>query len=155
MTFLDGSLETLRPSRQHEHWKSNIARLLELYAFRKDLDLYGYGSTTLRDERAERGCEPDECYTIGAPMGDVPDIAIEVIHSTPLLDKLEVHRGFGVAEVWAFRKGAFTIHLLQDGAYVIAPRSALLPELDVELLARFVVREDMPQAVREWDAAIA
>ena len=97
MTYLDGALELMSPSLTHELNKTTIARLIELYAFVRDLPLVGYGSTTFRREAKERGAEPDECYCVGRRIeeGQFPDIVLEVIHTAPLLDKLEVHRGWG------------------------------------------------------------
>src|SRR5437667_12626933 len=58
MTYCEGALELMSPSRSHELWKKTIARLIELYAFLKGLPLVGYGSTTFRKEVKERGAEP-------------------------------------------------------------------------------------------------
>src|SRR6266700_1923220 len=78
MTYLEGALEIMSPSPEHEMWKKNIARLAELYAHVKGIDLHGYGSTTFRTEVKERGAEPDECYLIGKPLADMPEIVLEV-----------------------------------------------------------------------------
>ena len=59
MTYLEGSLEIMSPSRRHEVEKKQIARLLELFCLERDIPLYGYGSTTFRKEEHERGLEPD------------------------------------------------------------------------------------------------
>jgi Uma2 family endonuclease len=156
MTYFKGALELMSPSRNHELWKTNIARLIELFAMERNIDLYGYGGTTFRREAAERGLEPDECYAVGRvmPEGDVPDIALEVIYTAPLLNKLEVYRGIGVREVWLFEKGAFAIHHLAGDRYVLAEKSALVPTLDFALVARFATREDQPQALREMRDAL-
>ena len=152
MTYLEGKLELMSPSTDHEMWKKNIARLVELYAHVRGVDLRGYGSATFKREMKDRGAEPDECYLIGHKLIDYPQIALEVIHLSPLLDKLEVYSGMGIAEVWVFYKGAFQIHLLgASGTYEPAPRSALLPDLDFSLVARYAVREDTPQALREFE----
>src|SRR5262249_15179317 len=102
MTYLKGQLELTSPSDAHEHHKKMLARLVELYAFLERVPLNGYGSTTFRLAAEERGCEPDECWCIGRVMrdGEFPDIVLEVIEKSPLLDKLEVYDGFGVPEVW-------------------------------------------------------
>src|ERR1700722_8340393 len=100
MTYLQGVLELMSPSPEHELWKKNIARLVELFAHLRRIDLHGYGSTTFRKEAKERGAEPDECYLIGKKLAGYPEIVLEVIHTSPLLDKLDVYRVFGVAEVW-------------------------------------------------------
>src|SRR6266496_1292575 len=108
MTYLEGALELMSPSPEHELWKKNIARFVELYAHIKGIDLYGYGSTTFKKEAKERGAEPDECYLVGKELKDFPEIVLEVIHTAPLLNKLEVYAGFGIAEVWVFKDGGFT-----------------------------------------------
>src|SRR5262249_50340558 len=148
MTYAKGALELMSPSPEHELWKTNIARLVELFAHVKGLDLYGYGSTTFKKEAQERGAEPDECYLLGKKLADYPEIVLEVIHTSPLLDKLDVYRAFGVKEVWIFRNGAFTIHALEAGRgrYVVQPSSVLVPGLDFAVVARYAVREDSPQA---------
>src|SRR5256885_1813095 len=108
MTYLEGALELMSPSREHEMWKKNIARLIELYAHVRGIDLRGYGSTTFRSEARARGVEPDECYLVDKKLGDVPEIVLEVIHTSPLLDKLQVYAGLRIAEVWLFKDGVFS-----------------------------------------------
>ncbi|HEY1954120.1 MAG TPA: Uma2 family endonuclease [Polyangiaceae bacterium] len=156
MTYRKGVLELMSPSRTHEMWKTNIARLVEHYAWARDVDLRGYGSTTFRQEAADRGCEPDECYVVGKSLGEVPDIVLEVIHTNPLLDKLDVYAKLGVPEVWIFKSGAFGVYALDVEArvYRAVPESVHLPDLDLALIARYVTREDLPQALRELDAAL-
>jgi Uma2 family endonuclease len=151
MTYCEGTLELMRPSRTHELNKTTIARLIEMYAVLRDLPLVGYGSTTFRLEAKERGAEPDECYRVGSLMkeGEFPDIVLEVIHTSPLLDKLNVYRGFGVPEVWLFKHGAFELYRLAGDAYERVERSGFLSELDLALIARLAVREDQHEALRE------
>ena len=154
MTYLKGVLELMSPSRQHELWKTNIGRFVELYAHVRRVDLRGYGSTTFHDESKDRGAEPDECYVIGEVLGDVPQMALEVVYSSPLVNELDVYAGLGVPELWVFSHGAFTIFELTSGAYVQRTRSAFIPDLDFALLARYVVREDVAQALREFEAEL-
>jgi Uma2 family endonuclease len=156
MTYLEGALELMSPSREHELWKKNIARLVELYAHVKNIDLYGYGSTTFKQEAKERGAEPDECYLIDKPLNDFPEIVLEVVHTSPLLDKLDVYAGFGVAEVWVFREGAFALFALDrsSGRYAQVARSVLVPDLDFATIARYALRTDTPQALRELEAEL-
>lgn len=156
MTFCEGVLEIMSPSRAHELWKKSIARLVELYALERDLPLVGYGSTTFRKEARERGAEPDECYRVGSLMkdGEFPDIVLEVIHESPILDKLHVYEGFEVPEVWLFENGAFRIFRLKEGRYEKIEGSTFLPGLDFSLIARFASREDQHEALREMRAIL-
>jgi len=152
MAYCEGELEIMTIGRRHELYKKMIARLLELFAFERDLPLHGYGSMTLREEMKARGLEPDECYTLGRPLVDFPDLAIEVVVSHGGIDKLRIYQGLGVREVWRYADGAFTVYRLRAGKYEPVAESKLVPGLDFEVLARFTVREDQPAAMREFRA---
>jgi Uma2 family endonuclease len=156
MTYFRGVLELMSPSPEHELWKKNIARLVELYAHIKRIELHGYGSTTFKEKTKQRGAEPDECYLIGKKLADLPEIVLEVIHTSPLIDKLDVYAGMGISEIWIFRDGAFSIHVLDrvQGRYETRSSSPLLPGLDFATVARLAVREDTPQALREFEAYV-
>lgn len=149
VTYVEGALELLRTSRSHESIKTRFARLIETYAMEMDIDLNGYGSTTFRDQAKKRGAEPDECYTIGV-MGEIPDIACEVIWTSGGLDKLAVYQGLGVPEVWFWRSGAITIHQLGAAGYEVVAQSPFLPDLDVAELVGFLDRPSQAQAAREY-----
>jgi Uma2 family endonuclease len=150
MAYCEGTLELMSPSEAHEHKKKLIARLLEIYALERDVPLDGKGSATYRNEAAERGLEPDECYYLGPRKRDVPDIAIEVVIKSAGIDKLSIYRGLGVSEVWFWEGGAFHLHGLGPEGYVEISRSKLVPGLDFDLLATLVRRDDQHQAVREF-----
>jgi Uma2 family endonuclease len=158
MTYCEGVLELMSPSRSHELWKTTTARLLETYAFLLRLPLVGYGSTTFRNEAKERGVEPDECWRVGSLMkdGEIPDIVLEVLYASPILDKLHVYDGLEVPEVWLWKDGAFEIYRRKgEGGYERTPGSVFFPELDFALVGRFVTREDQDVALREFADAIA
>lgn len=156
MTFIEGALELMSPSPEHELWKKNIARLVELFAHLRGIDLRGYGSTTFKREARERGAEPDECYVIGKKLAEYPELVLEVIHTSPLLNKLDVYASMGIPEVWIFKDGAFAISELDRarGTYAARAESAFLPDLDLALVARYAMREDIAQALREFEAEI-
>lgn len=162
LTYLEGTLEIMTTSRYHETIKTILARLIEMWAVERDVSLSGYGAATFRKRAAARGLEPDECYVVDpAPLPpdpreedlpEVPDIAIEVVHKH-LVDKLAVYSGLGVREVWTWDRGSRTggsptgrivVHVLADGRYEVRESSAVLPDLDLAELARFV-RPDVPQ----------
>lgn len=149
MTYLKGWLEIMSPSRTHEVNKKQIARLIELFCLERDIPLYGYGSTTFRNEEAERGLEPDECYCRGANRA-LPDIAIEVVVSAPALEKLEVYRGLGVREVWLFGGADFQVFALRDAEYVAIPASEVLPELELDRIAHYATFADQHSALRDY-----
>lgn len=155
VAYLEGELELMSPSRNHEAIKSVIGRLAEAYADEVNLDLCPVGSWTIRSAPKERGVEPDECYTLGDPRNkEWPDLAIEVAWTRGGIDKLEIYRGLGVGEVWVWRKGRIRVFLLQEAArYEESDRSALMPGLDLTLVARLATLP-RPQAVRELKASL-
>jgi len=153
MTYLEGMLEIMSPSPEHERAKTMIGRLIETYAVEKRLSLNGYGSTTFKKEARERGAEPDECYVLG-PLKEVPDIAIEVVLTSGGIDKLAVYAGLAVPEVWFFEKGCFSLFRFTGDGYAAIPRSTFLPDLDLAQLTTFIDREDQTEAVIAYREAI-
>ena len=153
LTYLEGELEIMSPSRTHESIKKMLGRLIEAYADHQGLILEGYGSMTMRNAPTLRGIEPDECYALGAPK-EYPDLAIEVIWTSGGLDKLDVYRKLGVSEVWIWEKGRLQLHALRGETYLPIPRSGLLPRLDVGLIERCLGCETQSEAVRVFRQAL-
>ena len=146
MTFLEGTLEIMGTSSEHERLKKIIARLLEMYAVEKRITLNGYGNTTFRKEAKQRGLEPDECYCLGK-LREVPDIAIEIAITSGGIDKLSVYQGLGVKEVWFWQNNQFILYRLREEEYAKIDRSEFLPDLDLVLLSKFVNYDDQTEAV--------
>ena len=153
ITYLEGQLEIMSPSRTHEWFKTMIARLLEAYADEKGLVFEGYGSLTMRNAPKLRGIEPDECYAVGAPK-ESPDLAVEVIWTHGGLDKLEVYRGLGVREVWIWKKEELKAYELRGNAYIEIPRSVVIPGLTPLFIREFLDCETQTEAVRKLRAAL-
>jgi len=155
IAFLEGALELITPSKDHERNKSFLGCLLEAYALERGIDLSPYGSWTLKSAPRQSGAEPDECYLVGADQGrDRPDLAIEVVWTSGGIDKLEIYARLGVGEVWFWREGRIEIHVLRGGRYEAAARSALFPDLDIDLLCSFLDRPTALQAVRAFRDAL-
>lgn len=153
MTYDRGNLELMSPSPEHEDLKTTLARLIEVYAIERDVPLYGYGSTTFRRQAKEQGLEPDECYCLGGKLREIPDFALEVVLTSGGLEKLPIYAGLGVPEVWFWEDEAFHVHALREGGYEEIPGSAILPGLDLAVVARFARTRDQHQAAkafRDW-----
>ncbi|HEX6739168.1 MAG TPA: Uma2 family endonuclease, partial [Vicinamibacteria bacterium] len=151
--YLEGVLELMSPSREHERVKTKLARVVEAYAEELGLNLEGYGSWTLKRKEAERGAEPDECYSLGE-AGEVPDLAIEVIWTSGGLDKLEIYRRLGVREVWIWRSGVISVFALRGDRYQRIERSELLPQMDLALICSVLEAPSQTAAVRELRARL-
>lgn len=155
MAFLEGALELMSPSKDHERLKSYIGRLVETYALEHGIELSPYGAWTLKQAPKQAGAEPDECYIVGRDQTkQIPDLAIEVVWTTGGIDKLEIYRRLGVGEIWVWKDGRIAIHVLLHGHYEIATRSALFPDLDPGLLGSFLDQPTATQAVKAFRDAL-
>lgn len=149
--YVNGALELMTPSKDHERIKSYIGCLIEAYALEAGLDLSPYGGWTLRSTAREAGAEPDECYIIGPEQDrETPDLAIEVIWTAGGINKLEIYRRLEIREVWFWRAGTIEVHCLEDGQYLRKAQSSMLPGLDVALLTTFLEKPTALQAVRAF-----
>ncbi len=155
ISYLDGAMELMSPSKDHERIKSYIGRLVETYALERDIDLSPYGAWTLRSAPVASGIEPDECYIIGADQSkDTPDLAIEVIWTKGGIDKLAAYQRLGVRELWLWRDGAIEVYILGPDGYARGSASACLTGLDLPLLCSLLDRPTATQAVRAFRAAL-
>lgn len=151
VAYLDGVMELMSPSRDHERLKSYIGRLVETYALEADVDLSPYGAWTLRREPRTAGLEPDECYIIGTDQSaDRPDLAIEVAWTGGGIDKLEIYRRLEVPEVWIWKDGRLSVHVLRGTGYEEVDHSEQLPGLHLETLLSFLDYPTTMQAVRAY-----
>jgi Uma2 family endonuclease len=155
VAYLDGTMELMSPSRDHERLKSYIGCLVEAYALHRGIDLSPYGAWTLRHAPKAAGVEPDECYIIGADQrSERPDLAIEIQWTSGGIDKLEIYRRLGVPEVWVWREGGIAVYLLRGSAYELATESVQLPGIDLALVTSLLDHPTAMQAVRAFRAAL-
>jgi Uma2 family endonuclease len=147
MSFLDGAVELMSPSRDHERIKSTIGMLLEAWALETGVELSPYGAWTLKAAPKQAGVEPDECYLVGDQNRDTPDVVIEVVWTSGGIDKLEAYRRLGVTEAWFWKDGTLDVHVLREGHYESSRHSVLFPALDLELLCSFLDRPTATEAV--------
>jgi Uma2 family endonuclease len=148
LTYLDGTLDLISPSRGHEELKSTVGLLLETYLRHVKRRFYSTGGYTLGSrEEGVRG-EPDESYNLDV-IKPIPDIAIEVVITSGGVNKLEKYRRWGVPEVWFYQRQQIFIYHLHADQYEQVDRSVFLPQLDINLLVRCLNMTD------QYDATIA
>lgn len=161
LTFHEGVLELMSPSRSHEVIKTLMARLVEAWAIENDVDLNGVGSWKV-ENKPIAAAEPDECYILDTVPNDEndpqrPDLAIEVVWRHGGFAKLEVWRALGVPEVWVWKDDALHVFVDQGAGFTPSKgnRSPLLPTMDVDLLASFIRRDEgQLQTIRAYLAAL-
>ncbi len=154
MSYLDGTVEIMTPSPEHEGVKSDIGCLVDVYCDFAGIEFSKYGSWTVKARKKKRGVEPDECYVFGAEPSDRPHLAIEVVWTKGGIDKLHIYRKLGVREVWTWRRGRIHVHVLRGEKYEEVSRSEVLPGIDLDLLVTFLDRPTTSQAIRDYRAAL-
>jgi Uma2 family endonuclease len=148
LNYLEGTLEIMTTSPEHEELKKIIGMLLEAYFQETRTRFHALGSATFRKAMKLRGLEPDECYCLEQKK-EFPDLAIEIVLTSGIVNKLEIYRGLGVTEIWQWQDGKFVIYHLRSNGYEQIEQSELLPDLDVHLLANYV------NPAEQFDAVIA
>jgi Uma2 family endonuclease len=157
MAYLDGELEIMTTGRRHEIGKKMLARLLEAYCEERDISLNAMGNTTFKKKAKKVGLEPDECYCIGR-LQAVPGLAIEIVHTSSGIDKLEIYRRLGVGEVWFWIDGCVWVYGQVGGRFHELSRSAAVRGIDLHELARVVLSTDdsrQTQAVRAYRRSLS
>jgi Uma2 family endonuclease len=158
VSYLDGVLEIVSPSRRHESGKTCIGTLLEIYFLETDTEYFPTGSTTFRQQEGQAGAEPDESYCIGTDKA-FPDLAIEVVVTRGGINRLELYRRLGVREVWFWQNNQFSLYHLREAepvqfaqtfGYEAISHSEVLPELDMNLLATSVRNPNPLAAAKEF-----
>jgi Uma2 family endonuclease len=150
--YLDGILEIMTVSPDHEDIKGTIGLLLESYMREKDIRFYRRGAPTLGNKAQNARKEPDESYNIGIKK-NTPDLVVEVVFTSSGLDKLQFYKRIGVPEVLFWEDGVLNLYCLEE-EYQKVNRSKLLPDLELTTLAQYIVYFDQYDAVTEFLKAI-
>jgi Uma2 family endonuclease len=133
VSYLEGTVEIMFPSYEHERSKSRIGRLLEAYMEHEGIEFFEHGSTTIKQEIKDAGKEPDESYCIHR-QAKYPDLAIEVALSSGGIETLEIYRRWNIPEVWIWQRDRLRVFVLEDDKYMKRPTSRWFPDLDLILL---------------------
>ncbi len=154
LTYLDGILEIMSPlSDEHEDSKKTLAMLVEVYMRIKNIRFYSRGSATLGKRENKTRREPDESYNLGTKKL-TPDLILEITVTSGGINKLEIYRRLGIPEVWFWEDGLLSVYCLQASEYQKVDNSALLPDLNLELLAKYSRMADQFDAVNEYSQVI-
>ncbi|MBD2043144.1 Uma2 family endonuclease [Microcoleus sp. FACHB-672] len=137
ISYLDGWIEFITNSSEHETIKTNLCSLLETYLFNKGTSFIHQSRTNIREKNKSVSFEIEESYDIGKKK-ELPDIAIEVVMLRSNIDQLEKYKRFKIIEVWFWEDNQLSLHRLRDQKYEQISRSEFLPELEIDLLTRCV-----------------
>ncbi|MEG4804850.1 Uma2 family endonuclease [Microcoleus sp. ARI1-B5] len=156
LSYLDGYVEIMTLSPDHETIKCLLAGMLITFFLERDIDFRPTGSATLRGEEKGASKEPDLSYYFGENRRQkaTPDLAIEVVFTSGTINKLEYYRRFNIPEVWFWEDGVFSLYQLNSEGYDLVSRSALLPDLDIELLGQCLQMSEEKEALKVFRNAV-
>ncbi len=152
--YVDGDLEIMTTSNEHERIKKWLGSFMELYFDEAGVWNLPRGQATMRVFE-EAGAEPHESWCIGEEK-QWPDIVLEIALSSGGVNKLRIYRHFAVPEVWCWRQGKlefFRLRADREG-YEQAPASQVLPGLPIALLEHCVTIADWPEARRAFRSGL-
>src|SRR3954471_634799 len=124
--YLDGEVEIMTTSNEHERIKKWIGDFLADYFVDRGVEITPRGQATVRLALKKAGAEPDESWCIGTER-KLPDLVLEIALTSGGINKLEIHRRFKVPEVWLWHGGKLEIFSLdRSGKYTAVKKSPLL-----------------------------
>jgi Uma2 family endonuclease len=153
--YLDGELEIVTTSIEHERIKKWIGGPVTDYFEYLGTEIFPRGQATMRLRLKEAAAEPDESWCIGAEK-EFPDLVLEIALTSGGVNKLEIYRRFKVPEVWFWRRDHLEIFALgSSGAYSKVQKSRLLRGLNIPLLERCLAIRSWQQARQAFRAGLA
>jgi len=156
MAYLDGDLELVTRGWKHERSSSQLGHLLAAFMLERGYEFTTTAEWTHLAKHKRAGLEADDSYILtGDPERRKKiDLAIEVVVTSGGLEKLEVYRRFAIREVWFVIDDAIEVHRLERGTYKRVERSGWFPDLDLELIAKFMGLTPTSAAIRAYVAAL-
>ncbi|WP_197170690.1 Uma2 family endonuclease [Novipirellula aureliae] len=146
MTYFEGMLELMNPSRQHENIGCLIGRMVETYTEVQGIEIQSVASTTFKRQEIKKGFEADESdyvqhaeqirvkEEVDLKIDPPPDLVIEVEITTSAIPKMVLFAAMGVPEVWRHDGEQLTMHLLSGGKYESIEESSTLPGYTIAMV---------------------
>lgn len=153
MTFDEGSLELMSPSKSHERIGYLIGRCIDIWTTELGIDVQSCRTTTLRRKDLQRGLEADNCYyleheylvrdreELDLMIDPPPDLSVEVDVTSASIDRMAIYSAFRVPEVWRWSNEIVAILFLDEtGTYRESPASRALPGFPMDKVAELLRR---------------
>lgn len=138
MTYSQGRLQVVRPSKMQERLASLLGRFVEAWTEQAAIEVQNCRCVTIRHQ--ERGLEPDNSFYIeheaqvrGRDDLDLdrdppPDLAIEIEVASSPSGRMEIFAALGVPEVWRWIDDQIQVYRLdRRGHYRRREGSLALP----------------------------
>ena len=153
LAYYDEEIEIVTVSPDHESISRMIAFLLCQYFISKDIEFNPLGSFT-QEQEEKVSAQADESFAIGSSTATKPDLSVEVIFTSGSDRKLTSYKVLGVPEVWFWEDGLFRLYRLRESGYERIDRSEILPDLDINLLARCLMMASKIEALKAFQQGI-
>ena len=149
MTYDNGSLELMSPSKLHARIAELIGRFIASWTEDRSIPIQGCGTTTFH--RQPKGLEPDKCYYVqheqttrhrdelDLSVDPPPDLVVEVDVTSPSRDRMPIYAALGVPEVWSWRDEVLRFLLLEEDGYVEHHESRSLPGFPRKIAERLLM----------------
>jgi Uma2 family endonuclease len=152
----DGNKVELRmsPGPLHERDLSRLRQLIQAIADARNIPNQEMGATRWDSPNAARGLEADTSFYLAQDKIEsvrdlpkdldrwpIPDLAVEVDHSSPEIDRESIYKSLGVLEVWRFDGVDLEIDVLSQGNYRAAASSPALEVAITDILPLLTDRE--------------
>ncbi len=138
ISYLNGTITIVSPSKNHERIAEIINGLIKTYCRKYDIVYFPMGSTTLKNPPLA-GKEPDHSFAFETDKS-LPDLAVEVTYTSGSVADLEKYKYLGIKEVWLWRNSEIKFYCLVDAEYEEIESSVCLPQLSASFLITFINR---------------
>ncbi len=154
VSYFDGTIEIVMPSRSHEVFSGAFHLLLSLYLAHLDIECLATGSAD-QEVEGTAAAQPDQSYCIDG-IKPIPDLSIEVVFSSGGINKVARYRAIGVPEVWFWEDGVLALYHLRPRGYEQIERSELtgLKDLDLSVFKRCLLigETSTTNAIKEFSS---
>lgn len=145
ITYDQGLMEIMSPSKMHESDKSMLGRMVEMFSLERNIDIASSASTTFQRSDLQRAFEADESYYIqnerlirgkrelDLAIDPPPDLVIEIEVTRSAINKLPLLAAMGVPEVWRYHGNTIWMGRCDGDRYLAIDRSEVLDGFPVRL----------------------
>lgn len=151
--YLDGVIELMTISPEHELITSILDALLVMFFCQRKINAVPMGSATMQSEERSVSAEPDLSYRLDGESG-MPELAVEVALSSGGRSKLLRYRRLEIPEVWFWQDDRLWLYGWDGQDYQELSESRLLEGMRVELLEAGVRSGNLLRAVQVFTAGM-
>jgi Uma2 family endonuclease len=151
--YLDGVIELMSISAEHELIKSILDALLVLFFCQRQINVVPMGSATMQSEEGSVSAEPDLSYRLDEESG-IPELAVEVALSSGGRSKLGRYRRLEIPEVWFWQDDRLWLYGWDGEDYEELRESRVLEGVRVDLLETGVQSGNLLAAVQLFSAGM-